>query len=57
MSDAGSIRSARSGISTAQHNAQRAGAYRISRLPPSAVGTREDMATSLKPTWNLGYGG
>lgn len=54
MSDAGSIRSARSGISTVQQNAVRAGAYRVSRLPPEAVGTKDDLMASLRPTMNIG---
>jgi hypothetical protein len=53
-SDAGSIRSARSGISNMHSEALRAGAYRVSRLPPGIVGTREDLASQLKPSWTLG---
>ncbi|KAJ5610041.1 hypothetical protein N7510_006760 [Penicillium lagena] len=52
-SDAGSIRSARTGISTAHMNNIRMGAYRVSRLPPEVVGTRDDLMTSLKPTWDM----
>lgn len=51
-SDSGSLRSARSG--PALHAAHaRAGAYRVSRIPPNVVGTRDDFSISLKPTWDL----
>lgn len=53
MSDAGSIRSNRSGVSTAQLGAIRNGAYRVSRLPQDMVGTRDDLATALKPQWGM----
>jgi hypothetical protein len=53
MSDAGSIRSARSGISNMHSDALRAGAYRVSRLPPEMVGTRDDLAAQLKPSWDM----
>jgi hypothetical protein len=52
-SDAGSIRSNRSGISAVQHNAIRAGAYRVSRIPAGMVTTKDDLAAQLKPTWDL----
>jgi len=52
-SDAGSIRSARSGISNMHNEALRAGAYRVSRLPPQMVGTRDDLAAQLKPSWDM----
>ncbi|CAG8043561.1 unnamed protein product [Penicillium olsonii] len=52
-SDAGSIRSGRSGMSAAHQNNIRMGNYRVSRLPPSAVGTRDDMMVSLKPSWDM----
>lgn len=52
-SDAGSIRSARSGISNMHSDALRAGAYRVSRLPPEMVGTRDDLAAQLKPSWDM----
>ncbi|TKA23445.1 hypothetical protein B0A50_07472 [Salinomyces thailandicus] len=52
-SDAGSIKSARSGISRMQHDAVRAGAYRVSRIPKNVVTTRDDMAAQLKPKWDL----
>lgn len=52
-SDAGSIRSNRSGISAMQSHAIRAGAYRVSRLPQQMVGTKDDLATALRPTWEL----
>lgn len=51
MSDAGSIRSNRSGISTAQLQAIRGGAHRVSRLPGDQVFTKDDMSSVLKPTW------
>ncbi|KAJ5882155.1 uncharacterized protein N7529_000827 [Penicillium soppii] len=52
-SDAGSVRSARSGVSAAHQNNIRMGNYRVSRLPPQAVGTRDDMMTSLRPNWDM----
>ncbi|GME32973.1 hypothetical protein GTA08_BOTSDO00848 [Neofusicoccum parvum] len=52
-SDAASVRSGGSGISAAQLHAVRAGAYRVSRIPKGMVGTRDDLMTSLKPTWDL----
>ncbi|KAH0544668.1 hypothetical protein FGG08_001173 [Glutinoglossum americanum] len=52
-SDAGSIRSNRTGVSTNQLHSIRAGAYRVSRLPTDMVGTRDDLATSLRPTWSM----
>jgi len=52
-SDAGSIRSNRSGISNVQQNAIRAGAYRVSRLPGDMVGTQSDLNAALKPTWDM----
>ncbi len=52
-SDAGSIRSTRSGMSAAQLHNIRAGAYRVSRIPKEVVGTKTDNVSSLKPTWDL----
>ncbi|KAK3647897.1 hypothetical protein LTR56_007871 [Elasticomyces elasticus] len=52
-SDAGSIRSARSGISAMQMDAVRAGAYRVSRIPKEMVTSREDLTTMLKPKLNM----
>ncbi|PNS14558.1 hypothetical protein CAC42_2615 [Sphaceloma murrayae] len=54
FSDAGSVRSNRSGISAVHQNAIRAGAYRISRLPTDQVGTAQDINNSLKPKWDIG---
>jgi hypothetical protein len=53
MSDAGSIRSNRSGISQAQLGAIRNGAYRVSRIPGDVVFTKDDLATTLKPQWGM----
>lgn len=53
MSDAGSIRSNRSGISTTQLGAIRNGAYRVSRIPEDVVFTKDDLATQLKPQWGM----
>ena len=53
MSDAGSIRSNRSGVSAMQLGAIRNGAYRVSRLPQDMVFTRDDLATTLKPQWGM----
>jgi hypothetical protein len=56
MSDAGSIRSNRSGISQAQLSAIRNGAYRASRIPKEAVFSKDDMASQLKPQWGMRAG-
>lgn len=52
-SDAGSIRSARSGISAMQLDAVRAGAYRVSRIPKEFVTSREDLSNQLRPKMDL----
>ena len=52
-SDAGSIRSNRSGVSAMQHAAIRNGAYRVSRIPQDVVFTRDDLTTTLKPQWGM----
>ncbi|KAK3115713.1 hypothetical protein LTR53_004677 [Teratosphaeriaceae sp. CCFEE 6253] len=52
-SDAGSIRSARSGISAMQLDAVRAGAYRVSRIPKEMVTSREDLSAQLRPKLNM----
>ncbi|EEQ28459.1 conserved hypothetical protein [Microsporum canis CBS 113480] len=52
-SDAGSIRSNRTGISALQAHNIRAGAYRVSRLPAETVGTRDDFSSNLKPQWEM----
>jgi hypothetical protein len=56
MSDAGSIRSNRSGISTVQLQAIRSGAHRVSRLPADQVFSKDDMSSVLKPSWGLRQG-
>ncbi|KAG9243962.1 hypothetical protein BJ878DRAFT_95905 [Calycina marina] len=56
MSDAGSIRSNRSGISQIQLGALRNGAGRVSRLPEDMVFTKDDLSTSLKPQWGMRAG-
>lgn len=56
MSDAGSIRSNRSGVSAMQLQAIRSGAHRVSRLPGDSVSTKDDMMAALKPTWGLRNG-
>jgi hypothetical protein len=53
MSDAGSIRSNRSGISTAQLSAIRGGAGRVSRLPGDSVFTAAAGMEQLKPQWGM----
>ncbi|CAG8979300.1 hypothetical protein HYALB_00002423 [Hymenoscyphus albidus] len=53
MSDAGSIRSNKSGISQSQLSAIRKGAYRASRIPKEAVTTKDDFVNQLKPTWGM----
>ncbi|KAG0132543.1 hypothetical protein HOY82DRAFT_606635 [Tuber indicum] len=50
-SDAGSIRSNKSGVSALQVQNIRNGAYRVSRLPQDVVPVKEDMTSNLKPTW------
>ncbi|KAK1087156.1 hypothetical protein LTR48_002868 [Friedmanniomyces endolithicus] len=52
-SDAGSIRSARSGISARQLDAVRAGAYRVSRIPKEMVTSREDLTAQLRPKLSM----
>ena len=52
-SDASSIRSGRSGISAMQAHNVRAGNYRVSRIGNANVGTKDDLAAVLKPTWNI----
>ncbi|KAK4130854.1 hypothetical protein BT67DRAFT_389786 [Trichocladium antarcticum] len=52
-SDAGSIRSNRSGLSTVQANAIRAGAGRVSRLPGDQVFTQAALSGTLKPQWTM----
>lgn len=52
-SDAGSIRSNRTGISNVHMNNVRMGNYRVSRLPPDMVGTKDDLMVSLKPDWDM----
>ncbi len=53
MSDAGSIRSNRSGISAVQQAAIRSGAGRVSRLPGDTVFTQAALAQNLKPQWGM----
>lgn len=52
-SDAGSIRSNRTGISNVHMNNVRMGNYRVSRLPPDMVGTKDDLMATLKPDWDM----
>lgn len=52
-SDAGSIRSNRSGMSAAAAQSIRAGAYRVSRIPKGVVGTKNEITESLRPQWDL----
>ncbi|KFA80497.1 hypothetical protein S40288_02077 [Stachybotrys chartarum IBT 40288] len=53
MSDAGSIRSNRSGISAVQLTALRGGAGRVSRLPGDTVFTQASLENQLKPQWGM----
>lgn len=55
-SDAGSIRSNRSGISAVQQHAIRGGAYRVSRIPSEMVTTKAALAAQLKPRWDMRNG-
>jgi len=52
-SDAGSIRSNRSGISAVQLGAIRNGAGRVSRLPGDTIFTQTAMQDKLKPQWGM----
>ncbi|PGG95788.1 hypothetical protein AJ79_09874 [Helicocarpus griseus UAMH5409] len=52
-SDAGSIRSNRTGVSAAHSYNIRTGAYRVSRLPAETVGTKADITSNLRPKWDL----
>lgn len=52
-SDAGSIRSNRSGMSAAGRFAVRSGANRVSRIPRGVVGTRDDFMVQLRPQMNM----
>jgi hypothetical protein len=53
MSDAGSIKSNRSGMSQAQLGAIRGGAGRVSRLPGDQVFTQQALQDTLKPSWGI----
>ncbi|KAJ5570389.1 uncharacterized protein N7459_009819 [Penicillium hispanicum] len=53
-SDAGSIRSNRTGISNTHMNNIRMGNYRVSRLPADMVGTKDDLMSSLRPNMDMG---
>jgi hypothetical protein len=53
MSDAGSIRSNRSGLSSKHAFALRNGAGRVSRLPGDTVFTQADLGNNLKPQWGM----
>jgi hypothetical protein len=53
MSETGSIRSNRSGMSAMHLHNIRTGAYRISRIPKEVAGTKDEMVAALKPQWNL----
>lgn len=52
-SDAGSIRSNRSAMSQQQLHSIRSGAYRVSRIPKEMVGTKNELANSLRPQWDM----
>ena len=53
MSDAGSIRSNRSGISAANLGAIRSGAGRVSRLPADTIFTQVQAEQTLRPKWGM----
>lgn len=53
MSDAGSIRSNRTGISAANSHAIRSGAGRVSRLPGDTVFSQANLDQQLKPQWGM----
>ncbi|KAL3264469.1 hypothetical protein ABHI18_000785 [Aspergillus niger] len=52
-SDAGSIRSNGTGISSTHLHNIRTGAYRVSRLPADTVGTKDDLMSNLRPKWDM----
>jgi hypothetical protein len=52
-SDAGSIRSNRSGMSNNAQFAIRSGANRVSRIPKEVVGTRDNILDQLRPQMSL----
>lgn len=53
MSDTGSMRSDKSGLSAVQLGAIRGGAGRVSRLPGNMVFTAAAMSNQLKPQWGM----
>lgn len=53
MSDSGSIRSNKSGMSALQIQNIRNGAYRVSRIPQEVVPAKDAIASNLKPTWDM----
>ncbi|RYO77653.1 hypothetical protein DL766_006825 [Monosporascus sp. MC13-8B] len=53
MSDAGSIRSNTTGLSSKNAVALRNGAGRVSRLPGDTVFTQADSGNTLKPQWGM----
>lgn len=53
MSDAGSIRSNKSGMSALQIQNIRNGAYRVSRIPQEVVPAKDAIGSNLKPTWDM----
>lgn len=52
-SDAGSIRSNRSGMSSTAQSAVRMGAGRVSKLPGDTVFTQQALSNELKPQWGM----
>ena len=53
MSETGSIRSNRSGISATQLSALRSGAGRVSRLPGDQIFTAAQSNQVLRPQWGM----
>ncbi|KAJ9646178.1 hypothetical protein H2204_000841 [Knufia peltigerae] len=53
MSETGSIRSNRSGISAMHNHSIRSGAYRVSRIPKEVAGTKNELFAALRPQWDL----
>ena len=53
MSDAGSVVSHNSGLSSKNAMALRNGAGRVSRLPGDQIFTQADSAQTLKPQWGM----
>jgi hypothetical protein len=52
-SDSGSIRSNQSGVSAVHRHNIRTGAYRVSKIPKTVVGSHDEISAALKPRWDM----